>query len=108
MPAPSLHVSEIFRRERFQCNQVVRNTNKMNPIKFETYNNGIFEYHFYPKDNELMIVGDEHFSSNKILWEKWCNQEGLPMSYERFNISNSATCENILLYMILIRWLTIN
>src|SRR5690606_16916524 len=75
----------------------------MNPIKFETYKNGeVFEYHFYPKDEELIIGNDEHFSNNERLWKDWCDREGLPESYEKFNISNFATGENALLYMLLI------
>ncbi len=75
----------------------------MNPIKFETYKNGdVFEYHFYPKDEELIIGRDEHFSNNERLWKNWCDREGLPESYEKFNISNFATGENVLLYMTLI------
>ncbi len=75
----------------------------MNPIKFETYKNGdLFEYHFYPNDNELIIGRGEHFSNNERLWKDWCDQEGLPKSYDKFNISNFATGENVLLYMTLI------
>ena len=75
----------------------------MNPIKFETYKNGdIFEYHFYPKDEELIIGQDEYFSNNEKLWKDWCDRDGLPKSYEKFNISNLATGENVLLYMVLI------
>jgi hypothetical protein len=75
----------------------------MNPIKFETYKNGeVFEYHFYPKDEELIIGKEEHFSNNERLWKDWCDREGLPESYEKFNISNFATGENALLYMLLI------
>ena len=75
----------------------------MNPIKFETYKNeDLFEYHFYPKDEELIIGRDEHFSNNERLWKDWCDQEGLPKSYEKYNISNFATGENVLLYMTLI------
>jgi len=75
----------------------------MNPIKFETYKNGdVFEYHFYPKDEELIIGRDEHFSNNERLWKDWCDREGLPKSYEKYNISNFATGENVLLYMTLI------
>jgi len=75
----------------------------MNTIKFETYKHGdVFEYHFYPKDEELVIGRDEHFSNNERLWKDWCDREGLPESYERFNISNFATGENVLLYMTLI------
>jgi hypothetical protein len=75
----------------------------MNTIKFETYINGaIFEYHFYPKDEELIIGRDENFSNNERLWKDWCIREGLPTSYEKFNISNFATGENALLYMLLI------
>jgi len=75
----------------------------MNPIKFETYKNReVFEYHFYPKDEELIIGKDEHFSNNEQLWKDWCDREGLPESYEKFNISNFATGENVLLYMLLI------
>ena len=51
----------------------------MNPIKFETYKNGdIFEYHFYPKDEELIIGQDEYFSNNEKLWKDWCDRDGLP------------------------------
>lgn len=75
----------------------------MNPIKFETYKNGeVFEYHFYPKDEELIIGKGEHFSNNERLWKDWCAREGLPESYKKFNISNFATGENVLLYMLLI------
>ena len=75
----------------------------MNPIKFETYKNrDVFEYHFYPKNEELIIGRDEHFSNNERLWKDWCDLEGLPKSYEKYNISNFATGENVLLYMTLI------
>jgi hypothetical protein len=80
----------------------------MNQIKFETYKNGdVFEYHFYPKDDELIIGRDEHFSNNERLWKDWCDREGLPESYDKFNISNIATGENVLLYMFLIEELSI-
>ena len=76
---------------------------RMNPLKFEiSKKDEIFEYRFYPKGGELIICNDEHFSNNDRLWENWCNCEGLPASYEKFNLSNSATGENILLYMLLI------
>lgn len=75
----------------------------MNKIKFETYKHGnVFEYHFYPRDEQLVIGRDEHFSNNERLWKDWCDREGLPKSYEKYNISNSATGENALLYMTLI------
>jgi hypothetical protein len=75
----------------------------MNPIKFETYKNGdVFEYHFYPKYEELIIGSEEHFSNNERLWKDWCDREGLPESYEKYNISNFTTGENVLLYMTLI------
>lgn len=75
----------------------------MNPIKFKTYKSGnVFEYHFYPKDEELIIGRDEHFSNNERLWKDWCDREGLPKSYEKYNVSNFTTGENVLLYMTLI------
>lgn len=75
----------------------------MNSIKFETYKNGeILEYHFHPRDEELIISREEQFSNNERLWKNWCEREGLPESFEKFNISNFATGENVLLYMLLI------
>ncbi|WP_196889418.1 hypothetical protein [Aureivirga sp. CE67] len=75
----------------------------MNPIKFEIFKTkDLFEYHFYPKNEELIIEQTEYFSNNKKLWKDWCKQEGLPVSYDKYNISNLATGENVLLYMILI------
>jgi hypothetical protein len=75
----------------------------MKPIKFETINNrGIFEYHFYPRNEELIIGIEEEFSFNNILWENWCKKEELPESFKKFNISNFSSGSNILLYMLFI------
>lgn len=80
----------------------------MNNIEFKTYQiDGIHEYHFCPTDKELVITSSEHFYNNKVLWDTWCETEEIPSSFERFNISNLGTGENILLYMLLIRELTL-
>ena len=78
----------------------------MNPIKFKTLKNGdVFEYHFYPKDDELIIGRDEGFSANKQLWKDWCARDVVD-SFEKFNIGGFATGENVLLYSLLIWNLT--
>ena len=75
----------------------------MNQIKFDTYKKeGVFEYHFFPKDDESIIMPDERFSNNKKLWNKWCEIEGVPKSWEKFNITNNGPGENTFLYMLLI------
>ena len=75
----------------------------MKQMNFEMINrNGIFEYHFYPKDDELMIQEGEHFWNNKELWDDLCSINGYLISYEKYNINKAKTGENILLYMLLI------
>tara|TARA_B110001469_G_C9548913_1_gene272379 strand:- start:33 stop:878 length:846 start_codon:yes stop_codon:yes gene_type:complete len=74
----------------------------MNPLKFKKHRNGkIFEYHFYPKDDELIIGFKDHFGNNEKLWKNWCDSKGNE-TFDKFNITNTTTVENILLYMLLI------
>ncbi len=78
--------------------------NKFNFIKYKK--NDVYEYHFSPKDNGRVITDTESYSTNKTLWDNWCKDEDMPLTFEKFNISNFSCAENILLYMLIISELT--
>jgi hypothetical protein len=75
----------------------------MKNFKFECVNNGnLYEYHFFPKDDELIIQSDESFWNNKVLYKNWGSKKRTPYTLLKYGITNNAPRENILLYLLFI------